>query len=98
LQPSLIVRFFCFAFVVAAHWFLPLQLVEKGKVCLSDAIMPWEGFLKITQVHFYCDLISVAPGYGSFINVNVWRAKAGEPCINSDILDGFAHYTLNKLG
>jgi hypothetical protein len=55
------------------------ELVEKGKVCLSDAIMPWEG-------------------YGSFINVNVWRAKAGEPCINSDILDGFAHYTLNKLG
>jgi protein O-GlcNAc transferase len=28
----------------------------------------------------------------------VWRASHGEPCLDSDILEAFSHFVLNKLG
>jgi protein O-GlcNAc transferase len=44
------------------------------------------------------DAIVPWEGYGTFIHNNVWRASRGEPCFHSDILEGFSHFILNKLG
>ncbi|ELR16310.1 glycosyltransferase AER61, putative [Acanthamoeba castellanii str. Neff] len=44
------------------------------------------------------DAIMPWEGYGTFIHNNVWRASHGEPCLDSDILEAFSHFVLNKLG
>jgi len=67
--------------------------------------MPWEGNPtlpsdtvnnrdRLTMLVAWC----VRAGYGTFIHNNVWRASHGEPCLDSDILEAFSHFVLNKLG
>lgn len=80
-----IISLFLFCFILFRYYLL------------STFLFHFFLLLPNVMIFFFC-FFNTHLGYGTFVHRNVWHAHSGEPCVHSELLDAFVHFTLNQFG